>query len=201
MPASSSAIRATLRLSSPAWLAQPKNTSSTAAQSSPGCFAISALIGTAARSSARTLASEPPKRPIGVRTASQMNTSRIEFLPECRALGVVPLELMASFRSVPAAGQLTRVVPAERRDPYAVQQLFGRICDRCSAREAAAYGSRVKPGTTRKCGFWNRRSAKTSCSGCETGQDPAAKFCRLRRSDDDPAIHPRPRTPRSHAGR
>jgi hypothetical protein len=35
-----------------------------------------------------------------------MNTSRIEFLPECRALGVVPLELTLSFRSVPAAGQL-----------------------------------------------------------------------------------------------
>src|SRR6185503_13184971 len=108
MPASNSAIRATLRLSSPAWLAQPKNTSSTWDQSSPGCFAISALIGTAARSSARTLASEPPKRPIGVRTASQMNTSRIKSLPECRALGVVPLELMVSFRSVPAAGQLRR---------------------------------------------------------------------------------------------
>jgi hypothetical protein len=38
------------------------------------------------------LASEPPKRPIGVRTASQMNTSRIESLPECRALGVDPLD-------------------------------------------------------------------------------------------------------------
>src|SRR2546430_11687943 len=52
--------------------------------------------------------SEPPKRPIGVRTASQMNTSRIESLPECRALGVDPLGLMASFRSVPAAGQSRR---------------------------------------------------------------------------------------------
>src|SRR6185312_14863340 len=84
MPASSSAMRATLRLSSPAWLAQPKYTSSTAAQSRLGCFAISALIGAAARSSARTLASEPPKRPIGVRTASHTNTSRISFLPESR---------------------------------------------------------------------------------------------------------------------
>ena len=45
MPASNSAIRATLRLSSPAWLAQPKNTSSTWDQSRLGCFAISALIG------------------------------------------------------------------------------------------------------------------------------------------------------------
>src|SRR6476660_7432959 len=117
MPASNSSIRATLRLSSPAWLAQPKNTSSTWDQSSPGCFAISALIGTAARSSARTLASEPPKRPIGVRTASQMNTSRIKSLPECRALGVDPLELLASFRSVPAAGQLRLATPAVlRRD-------------------------------------------------------------------------------------
>jgi hypothetical protein len=31
------------------------------------------------------LASDPPKRPIGVRTASQMNTSRIGLLPGCRA--------------------------------------------------------------------------------------------------------------------
>ena len=59
-PARSSAIRATLRLSSPAWLAQPKKTSSSEAQSSWGCFATSALIGAAARSSTRTLASEPP---------------------------------------------------------------------------------------------------------------------------------------------
>lgn len=77
-------MRATLRLSSPAWLAQPKKTSSTWAQSRLGCLAISALIGAAARSSARTLASEPPKRPIGVRTASQIKTSRIVVLPECR---------------------------------------------------------------------------------------------------------------------
>jgi hypothetical protein len=35
-----------------------------------------------------------------------MNTSRIESLPECRALGVVPLEWTVSFKSVPAAGQL-----------------------------------------------------------------------------------------------
>src|SRR5207245_5297640 len=107
IPASNSAMRATLRLSSPAWLAQPKNTSSTSDQSSPGCFAINALIGVAARSSARTLASEPPKRPIGVRTASQINTSRIEFLPECRVRALDPIELMASFRSDAAAGQLT----------------------------------------------------------------------------------------------
>src|SRR3954454_25168404 len=81
-PASSSAIRATLRLSSPAWLAKPKYTSSTADQSSAGCLAINALIGAAARSSARTLASEPPKRPMVVRTASHTNTSRIESLSE-----------------------------------------------------------------------------------------------------------------------
>src|SRR5450759_10116 len=59
LPASSSAMRATLRLSSPAWLAQPKNTSSSFSQSILGLRAISALIGAAARSSVRTLASAP----------------------------------------------------------------------------------------------------------------------------------------------
>src|ERR1700704_5511336 len=97
MPASNSAIRATLRLSSPAWLAQPKNNSSTSDQSSVGCLAISALIGAAARSSARTLASEPPKRPIGVRTASHINTSPIESLPECRVFRGYPARLDGEF--------------------------------------------------------------------------------------------------------
>ena len=59
-PASNSAMRATLRLSSPAWLAQPNTTSSSAAQSTFGWRASSALIGTAAKSSVRTLASAPP---------------------------------------------------------------------------------------------------------------------------------------------
>jgi hypothetical protein len=58
-PASSSAMRATLRLSSPAWLAQPYTTSSSALQSTFGCRFINALSGTAARSSVRTLASPP----------------------------------------------------------------------------------------------------------------------------------------------
>jgi len=58
-PASKSAIRATLRLSSPAWLAQPKNTSSSCDQSAWGLRSTSARIGTAARSSVRTLASAP----------------------------------------------------------------------------------------------------------------------------------------------
>ena len=47
-------MRATLRLSSPAWLAQPSSTSSSAAQSTEGCAPCRARIGCAARSSART---------------------------------------------------------------------------------------------------------------------------------------------------
>ena len=66
-PASSDDMRATLRLSSPAWLAQPKITSSTASQSMPAFRAIRAFSGMAPRSSARTEESEPPKRPMGVR--------------------------------------------------------------------------------------------------------------------------------------
>ncbi|RMS04880.1 hypothetical protein ALP75_201052 [Pseudomonas syringae pv. actinidiae] len=79
-PASKAAMRATLRLSSPAWLAQPKNTSSISSQFTEGLRSISALIGTAARSSARTDDNPPPKRPIGVRIASQIKTSRIMLL-------------------------------------------------------------------------------------------------------------------------
>jgi len=47
-------------LSSPAWLAQPKITSCSALQSSLGWRAISAAIGTAPRSSARTWLKAPP---------------------------------------------------------------------------------------------------------------------------------------------
>jgi hypothetical protein len=59
-PASKADMRATLRLSSPAWLAQPKITSATSAQSTFALRAISALRGIAPRSSARTLDSAPP---------------------------------------------------------------------------------------------------------------------------------------------
>ena len=59
-PASRAAIRATLRLSSPAWLAQPYKTSSNFAQSTPALRSMSALMGMAARSSVRTGDSAPP---------------------------------------------------------------------------------------------------------------------------------------------
>ena len=59
-PASSTAMRATLRLSSPAWFAQPSTTSSTAAQSTDGSRRVSAPTAWAARSSGRTVASAPP---------------------------------------------------------------------------------------------------------------------------------------------
>lgn len=59
-PAKSAAMRATLRLSSPAWLAQPYSTSSSAAGLRWGWRAIRAAIGTAAKSSARTPARLPP---------------------------------------------------------------------------------------------------------------------------------------------
>src|SRR5438132_9730238 len=88
-PARSSAIRATLRLSSPAWLVQPRITSSIARGSIP-VRSTTALIGTAARSSARTCASAPPCFPTGVRSAAQMYASR----------STIPL-LTASSRLLP----------------------------------------------------------------------------------------------------
>ena len=68
-PASSAPKRATLRLSSPAWFASPKMTSSMRAGSMPVRSTIE-RITTAARSSGRTDDSAPPARPNGVRTAS-----------------------------------------------------------------------------------------------------------------------------------
>src|SRR4051812_23221354 len=66
-PASSAAIRATLRLSSPAWLAAPKTTSSIASGATPARETASATTS-AARSSGRMPASAPPYLPMGVRT-------------------------------------------------------------------------------------------------------------------------------------
>lgn len=68
-PASSAAMRPTLRLSSPAPLALPHTTSSIAAGSRPGTLASVEVIAAAARSSGRTPASAPLKRPNGVRVA------------------------------------------------------------------------------------------------------------------------------------
>jgi hypothetical protein len=59
-PASSAAMRATLRLSSPAPLASPKTISSMRAGSRPGERSSSARTAWAARSSGRTPASAPP---------------------------------------------------------------------------------------------------------------------------------------------
>ncbi len=67
-------MRATLRLSSPAWLAQPKITSSTRDGSTP-VRSTSDLTTCAARSSGRTDESAPAYRPIGVRTASMISAS------------------------------------------------------------------------------------------------------------------------------
>jgi hypothetical protein len=58
-PASSKAMRATLRLSSPAWLAQPRMTSETSAGFTPARSQTS-FNAMAARSSGRTSLSCPP---------------------------------------------------------------------------------------------------------------------------------------------
>ena len=58
-PARSAPIRATLRLSSPAWLAQPNQTSSISPAGTPA-RSTAAAIASPARSSGRTSASPPP---------------------------------------------------------------------------------------------------------------------------------------------
>src|SRR5712691_11777700 len=72
-PARSSAIRATFLLSSPAWLAQPKKTSSTSFAA--GLRPISSLITSAPRSSGRICDKRPRILPTGVRTASTITAS------------------------------------------------------------------------------------------------------------------------------
>jgi hypothetical protein len=69
-------MRATLRLSSPAWLVAPKTTSPTAS-ATVGLRARRALMQWAARSSARTLARPPRRRPMGVRSASRTKTLEV----------------------------------------------------------------------------------------------------------------------------
>ena len=71
-PASSAAMRATLRFSSPAPLALPKYTSSIRDGSRSGVRPRSSRIACAARSSGRTVARPPLYLPNGVRTASTM---------------------------------------------------------------------------------------------------------------------------------
>jgi hypothetical protein len=61
---------------SPAWLVQPKMTSSIRAGGTPE-RSTTALTAMAARSSARTSASAPPARPTGVRSAVVMKASVI----------------------------------------------------------------------------------------------------------------------------
>ena len=79
-PASSNAMRPTLRLSSPAPLASPAYTSSIDAGSSEGERSTMARTAADSRSSGRTPASAPPILPSGVRTASTMNASLVVLL-------------------------------------------------------------------------------------------------------------------------
>ena len=71
-------MRATLRLSSPAWLAAPNTTSLIASGDTAGLRSTTARRAWAARSSGRTSESVPRWRPIGVRQASTTYTVRGE---------------------------------------------------------------------------------------------------------------------------
>src|SRR6476469_6998824 len=79
-PASSTAIRATFRLSSPAWFAQPRITSVIRSGSSEGWRATSAAMTCAAMSSARTSLSCPPMLPTAVRMPSRMYASVMRLI-------------------------------------------------------------------------------------------------------------------------
>src|SRR6267378_4144218 len=118
-PASNSAMRATLRLSSPAWLVQPRITSSMVAGSIPE-RSTTALIGTAARSSARMPASEPPCLPTGVRRAQQMSASRGIYRPTVRPFSQsdphrLGLQIRVERLAPQIAAEPAGLEPAERR--------------------------------------------------------------------------------------
>src|SRR4051794_4714536 len=86
-----------------------------------GCRFISALSGTAARSSVRTLARPPAYRPIGVRTASQRKASGIGILLRTDLL----------YDLIGAAKQRDRDGQAERLGGLEVDGEFhlGRLLD------------------------------------------------------------------------
>src|SRR5580704_13873450 len=94
-PASSTPIRATFRLSSPAWLAAPQYTSSIRAGSSHSLRASRALITSAVRWSGRTEASEPLILPTGVRHASTANTAVMSATLSSARVAEVPSRLPA----------------------------------------------------------------------------------------------------------
>src|SRR6266545_341318 len=110
-PARSRAIRATLRLSSPAWFVHPRITSSMDVGSIPE-RSTTALIGIAARSSARTDASAPPCFPTGVRSAAQMYASRSTIPPST-----------ALYRPLPAS----QTNPHRLRLRIVVERFFAQV--------------------------------------------------------------------------
>src|SRR5699024_5715750 len=76
-PANKEDMRATLRLSSPAWLALPSTTSSMLLGDTSGLRSISPLSTIAPRSSGRTSFNTPLYLPTGVRSASTITASLI----------------------------------------------------------------------------------------------------------------------------
>ncbi len=71
-PAINEAIRATLRLSSPAWFAQPIITSTTLLKSTDGFFTINSFKTNVAKSSVLIVDNVPPKFPMAVLTPFMM---------------------------------------------------------------------------------------------------------------------------------
>ena len=91
-PAESQAVRVMLKLCSPTWLTQPPTTWPISAGSMP-VRSINADCTVARTVAGWSDESPPPRRPIGVRTASTMTTSRPEggaMLGSYGVLGPVP---------------------------------------------------------------------------------------------------------------
>src|SRR5262245_29934354 len=133
-PASSSAIRAMLRLSSPAWFAQPMITSVICAGSSVGYRSSRRLIVRAAMSSGRVSASDPAKLPIAVRT------------PSTRYASVI----LHPFRKVIAARPVHGALEQTHDVAVALPNRHVEICEPAAGAELDCGGRQNVPGHDRR---------------------------------------------------
>src|SRR5256886_14948754 len=125
-PPSSAAKRATLRLSSPAWLTQPSTTSAIS-EGSILLRATTSLITSPARSSGRSGASLPAWRPMGLRSPSYRYASSISVL-RCQK-GCAQLRAPPQPRARPVARLLVELVHVLQHveDSFPAERIAHRV--------------------------------------------------------------------------
>src|SRR5699024_120173 len=180
-PASSQAMRATLRFSSPAPLALPSSTSSTTAESSP-LSSKTALMAVAAISSGRSELNTPLCRPTGVRFPETKNASATTWLllvlQQCagevwfafrlegsETFGVVIRGTQLSLGKVFLLHRLpqTDALVSDRRDQFA----------RCHKRTGRAFGhfGDAFAGEFQQFVLWHCAGKESLCYGVFTAHE------------------------------